>query len=71
MSAKGLAATAAEMVGSRIVEKGANKAIKSLPPQKQNKFRGWLMVGVALMLFMSGLKLIKNKLRGDGESYEP
>lgn len=71
MSAKGLAATAAEMVGSRIVEKGAKKAIKSLPPQKQNKFRGWLMVGVALMLFMSGLKLIKNKLRGDGESYEP
>ena len=71
MSAKGLAATAAEMVGSRIVEKGANKAIKSLPPQKQNKFRGWLMVGVALMLFMSGLKLIKNEGRVNDESYEP
>jgi hypothetical protein len=69
MSPKGLAVKAAEMVGSRIVEKGADKAIKSLPPQKQNKFRGWLMVGVALMLFISGLKLIKNERRVDGESY--
>lgn len=63
MSAKGLAASAAEMVGSRIVEKKANKAIESLPMQKQNKIRGIFMIASAIMLFVSGVKLLK-KTRG-------
>ena len=59
MSAKGMAVSAAEMVGSRIVEKKANKAIDSLPVKKQNKIRGIFMIASAIMLFVSGFKLLK------------
>jgi hypothetical protein len=59
MSAKGLAVSAAEMVGANIVGNKANKAIESLPKQKQNKIRGYLMIGSAIMLLVSGLRLIK------------
>ncbi|HEX6428587.1 MAG TPA: hypothetical protein VF008_12910 [Niastella sp.] len=61
MLAKGLAATAAELVGTRIVESGANKAIQSLPQQKQNRIKGVLMVVAGIMLFKSGLKLLKRE----------
>ena len=59
MSVKGLAVTAAEVVGTRIVERGANKAIQSFPDKKQNKIRGFMLVATAIMLFMSGIKLLK------------
>ena len=56
MSAKGLAVSAAEMVGTRIVSKKAGKAIDSLPVQKQNKIRGILMIASAVMLLVSGVR---------------
>ncbi|WP_133054703.1 hypothetical protein [Niastella populi] len=59
MSAKGLAVSAAEMVGSKIVAKKANKAIDSLPVQKQNKIRGIFMIASAVMLLVSGIRLLK------------
>jgi hypothetical protein len=59
MSVKGMAVSAAEMLGSRVVEKKANNALKSLPAQKQNKVRGILMVATAVIMFVSGLKLLK------------
>jgi hypothetical protein len=59
MSAKGMAVSAAEMVGARIVEKKANKAIDSLPVQKQNKVRGIFMIASAVMLLVSGIRLLK------------
>lgn len=61
MSAKGLAASAAELVGARMVERGANKAMQSLPKQKQNKIKGWFMVAAAIMLIVSGLKLLREE----------
>jgi hypothetical protein len=68
MSAKGLAVSAAELVGTSIVERGANKAIQSLPAQKQNKIKGFLMIASAIMLFRSGLKLVKKKRDLNGGS---
>ena len=68
MSAKGLAVSAAEIVGTRIVEKGATKAIQSLPKQKQNKIKGLLMVAAAIMLFVSGFKLVKKERNVNRES---
>jgi hypothetical protein len=65
MSVKGLAVTAAELVGTRMVESGANKAIQSLPQQKQNKIKGLLMVVAGIMLFKSGLKLLKKERHGN------
>jgi hypothetical protein len=59
MSVKGMAVSAAEMVGANIVGNKANKAIESLPKPKQNKIRGILMIASAVMLLMSGLKLVK------------
>jgi hypothetical protein len=59
MSVKGMAASAAEMVGANIVEKSANKAMRSLPEPKQNKIRGFLMLAGAIMLLVSGLKLVR------------
>jgi UPF0716 family protein affecting phage T7 exclusion len=61
MSAKGLAVSAAESVGTRMVEKGATKAIQSLPKPKQDKIKGILMVAAAIMLIVSGLKLLKKQ----------
>lgn len=58
MSAKGLADTAAELVGNHFVKNGANKAIQSLP-QKPNKIKGLLIIATAIMMFRSGLKLMK------------
>ena len=66
MSAKGLAVSAAEIVGSSMVAKGANKAIQSLPPQKQNKIKGLLMIASAIMLLVSGLKLLKKARNFNG-----
>ena len=54
-----MAVSAAEMVGANIVEKKANKAIQSLPQPKQNKIRGILMIASAVMLLVSGFKLVK------------
>jgi hypothetical protein len=61
MSVKGMAVSAAEMLGSSVVGKGANKALKSLPAQKQNKVRGILMIATAVIMFVSGLKLLKKR----------
>ncbi len=54
-----MAVSAANMVGSRIVGNGANKAIQSLPVQKQNKVRGILMIATAVIMLVSGFKLLK------------
>lgn len=59
MSAKGLAGTAAKLVGNHIAKNGANKAIQLLPQQKPNKIKGLLMIATAIMMFKSGLKLMK------------
>jgi hypothetical protein len=59
MSVKGMALSAAEMAGANIIEKKAHKAIESLPKQKQNKIRGILMIASAVMLLVSGYKLVK------------
>jgi len=59
MGTKSVAVSALQGVGTRMVEKGATKAIEKLPVQKQNKVRGALMMGAALALFVSGLKLIR------------
>lgn len=61
METKTLAVSALQGVGTRIVERGANKAIESLPKQKQNKVRGLLMIAGAVALLMSGLKMMKKK----------
>ncbi|WP_207515295.1 hypothetical protein [Longitalea luteola] len=61
MKVKEMATSAAEMVGSRVVAKGANKAIQSLPMQKQNKIRGALMIGAAMFMLVSGLKMLKRR----------
>ena len=61
METKTLAVSALQGVGTRMVERGANKAIESLPRTKQNKVRGILMIAGALALFMSGLKMMKKK----------
>lgn len=61
METKTLAVSALQGVGTRIMERGANKAIESLPRQKQNKVRGLLMMAGAVALFMSGLKMMKKK----------
>lgn len=66
MSAKGMAVSAAEMVGANIVEKKVNKAIQSLPKQKQNKIRGILMIASAVMLLVSGFKLVKKARNFNG-----
>ena len=66
MSAKGMAVSAAEMVGANIVEKKANKVIQSLPKQKQNKIRGILMIASAVMLLVSGFKLVKKARNFNG-----
>jgi hypothetical protein len=66
MSVKGMAVSAAEMVGTSMVERGANKAIQAFPAQKQNKIRGFLMIASAFMLFRSGLKLIKRNRNLNG-----
>jgi hypothetical protein len=59
MEPKTLAVSALQSVGTKMVEKGANKAIESLPRQKQNKVRGILMVAGAVALLISGLKMMK------------
>ena len=61
METKTLAVSALQGVGTRIVERGANKAIESLPMHKQNKVRGIIMMVGAVALFMSGMKLMKKK----------
>ncbi|HUP12441.1 MAG TPA: hypothetical protein VM187_09525 [Niastella sp.] len=61
MEAKTLAATALQGVGTRMVEKGAKKALEALPTQKQNKVRGILMIAGAVALLLSGLKMMKKK----------
>ena len=61
METKTQAVSALQSVCTRIIEKGANKAIESLPRQKQNKVRGLLMMAGAVALFMSGLKMMKKK----------
>lgn len=61
METKSLAVSALQSVGSGIVQKSANKAINSLPAQKQNKVRGILMIAAAVALLVSGLKLMKKK----------
>jgi hypothetical protein len=59
METKTLAVSALQGVGTRIVERGANKAIEQLPKNKQNKVRGLLMIAGAVALFMSGMKMMK------------
>jgi uncharacterized membrane protein YqjE len=59
MSGKGLAVSAAEMVGTHIVESGAKKAIQSLPEEKQKKVRAILLVACAIVLIVSGLVMAK------------
>ncbi|WP_205512809.1 hypothetical protein [Longitalea arenae] len=61
MKVKEMAASAAEMVGTRVVEKGAKKAMRSLPTPKQNKVRGALMIGAAMFMLISGLKMLKRR----------
>jgi hypothetical protein len=62
MEPKTLAVSALQSVGTRMVEKGANKAIDSLPRQKQNKVRGILMIAGAVALLISGLKMMKKRV---------
>lgn len=61
MGTKTLAVSALQGVGTGIVQKSANKAIDRLPPQKQNKVRGILMIAGAVALFVSGVKMMKKK----------
>lgn len=61
METKTLATSALQGVGSRMVERGANKAIATLPKNKQNKVRGILMIAGAVALLMSGLKMMKKR----------
>ena len=61
METKQLAVSALQGVGTRMVERGANKAIEHLPRQKQNKVRGILMIAGAVALLMSGLKMMKKR----------
>jgi hypothetical protein len=61
METKTLAVSALQGVGTRIMERGANKAIDTLPKNKQNKVRGLLMIAGAVALFMSGLKMMKKR----------
>jgi hypothetical protein len=61
METKSLATSALQGVGTGIVQKTANKAINSLPPQKQNKVRGILMIAGAVALLISGVKMMKKK----------
>jgi len=61
MKVKEMATSAAEMVGSRVVARGANKAIERLPVQKQNRIRGALMIGAAMFLLVKGLKMLKQQ----------
>lgn len=61
MSVKGLAASAAEMAGTRMVGNEANRTIQSMPKQKQGTIRGILMVATAIMLISSGLKMLRNR----------
>jgi hypothetical protein len=59
MAGKGLAVSAAEMVGTHIVESGAKKALQSLPEEKQNKVKAILLVACAIVLIVSGLAMAK------------
>ena len=61
METKTLAVSALQGVGTRMVERGANKAIETLPKNKQNKVRGILMIAGAVALLMSGLKMMKKR----------
>lgn len=61
METKTLAVSALQGVGTRIVERGANKAIDSLPVQKRNKVRGILMIAGALILLSKGFKMMKKR----------
>jgi len=54
-----LAVSAAEMVGTHMVESGAKKAIESLPEEKQKKVRAILLVACAIVLIVSGLVMAK------------
>ena len=54
-----LAVSALQGVGTRMVEKGANKAMDKLPAKKQNKVRGILMIAGAITMLISGIRLLK------------
>ncbi|MBO9201696.1 MULTISPECIES: hypothetical protein [Niastella] len=56
MSEKGLAVSTAEMEDIGIV---GNRVIKAQP--KQNKISGILKIAVAVMVIISGLKMLKNR----------
>jgi hypothetical protein len=61
METKSLAVSALQGVGTGFVQRGANKAIESLPVQKQNKVRGILMIAGAVALLVSGVRMMKKK----------
>jgi predicted negative regulator of RcsB-dependent stress response len=59
MSVDRLAATAAEMARKSIADKKTNKALQALPKQKQDKFRGIIMIVSGVMMVISGLRMLK------------
>lgn len=61
MSVKGLAATAAEMARKSVADKKTNKALQALPKQKQDKFRGIIMIVSGVMMLISGFKMLKKR----------
>jgi hypothetical protein len=61
METKTLAVSALQGVGTRMMERGANKAIETLPRNKQNKVRGILMIAGAVALLISGFKMMKRQ----------
>jgi hypothetical protein len=61
MSVKELAVSAAELAGTQIAKKGANKAVQSLSNKSPNKFKALILMASAVMLFMNGVRMFKNK----------
>jgi hypothetical protein len=59
MEKSSLAVSALEGVGTRMVQKGATKAMDKIPAQKRNKVRGILMIAGAITMLISGIRLLK------------
>lgn len=59
MSVEVWAASAAEMARKSVADKKTNKALQALPKQKQDKFRGIIMIVSGVMMLISGFKMLK------------
>jgi hypothetical protein len=61
MSVKSIIVTTLENAGLRMAEKGATKAIRTIPEEKQNIVMGGLFVAGTLLLIFSGLMFVRRK----------